>query len=94
MNTPQPETKTAILTHARTGLPIQHRFLRTVGGIVPEKKYLEDDGTEHVLEGGQVWEFLFESCDADPGARAQRVWGHARHEGATSPETSAIAEEK
>lgn len=73
---PEPETKRALLKHARTGEWVWHRYVTTVPGEIPEKKYNDPTtNRERVLKGGPVWYHVFESEEADAELRAQRYWG-------------------
>lgn len=79
MNVPEPETQFALLTHARTGEWVWHRYLATVSSEIPDKPYTEEiEGKtfERMLKGGPIWQFIFESMEHDPELRAQRVWGY------------------
>ena len=71
---PDPETRRALLPHARTGEIVWHHHVATVPAELPEYHYVED-GINKVLKGGPVWQYIFESEEREPGLRAQRIWG-------------------
>jgi hypothetical protein len=75
MSPAEPETKRAILPHARTGVPIWHRYLATVECTVPGFRYREASGEEQEIPAGPGYQHLYESEDPEPAHRALRVWG-------------------
>ena len=72
---PEPKTKRAKLAHAVTGAVVWHRYITSVLGKVPERRYKDENGEEEILPGGPAWFHIFETEEPDAGLRTQRVWG-------------------